>query len=297
MTLRVVFIGCVESSRIALESLLAVPGVEVVGVVSRAASSFNADFVALAPLADAHAIPRLEVDAAEEKAAMAAWIAARAPDVIYCIGWSWLLPPSLLALPPLGVVGFHPAALPRNRGRHPIVWALALGLEETASSFFFMQADADSGDLLSQRAVPIAYADDAASLYARICAAMREQIPEFTAALRDGTLQARPQDAALATAWRKRTAEDGQIDWRMPAEGIRNLVRALARPYPGAHFMHGGQAVKLWRCEVVDCRERHHEPGKVLEAGDGRLVIKCGDAAVALLEHELQRIPQKGDYL
>lgn len=297
MTLRVVFIGCVESSRVALESLLSVPGVSVVGVVTRETSGFNSDFVALAPLAQAAGIPVLQVDASESKAQMQAWIAACAPEVIYCIGWSWLLPQSLLDLPRLGVVGFHPAALPRNRGRHPIVWALALGLEETASSFFFMQADADSGAILSQQRIPIAYEDDAASLYRKICDAMREQIPQFTAALRDGAWQASPQDESLASSWRKRTERDGEIDWRMPAEGVRNLVRALARPYPGAHFVHQGRAVKLWRVRVVNSSERNLEPGRVIGYQDGHPLIKCGIDAVCLIEHELPALPAEGEYL
>jgi len=41
-----------------------------------------------------------------------------------------------LGIAPLGVVGFHPAALPANRGRHPLIWALFLGLKKTASTFF-----------------------------------------------------------------------------------------------------------------------------------------------------------------
>ena len=31
----------------------------------------------------------------------------------------------------MGVVGFHPALLPNNRGRHPLIWAKALGLDKS----------------------------------------------------------------------------------------------------------------------------------------------------------------------
>jgi len=65
----------------------------------------------------------------------------------------WLVqinPKESLDLPHLGVIDFHPAALPANRGRHPIIWALVLGLQETASTFFFMDEGADSGDIISQ---------------------------------------------------------------------------------------------------------------------------------------------------
>ena len=34
-------------------------------------------------------------------------------------------------MPALGVIGYHPAELPKNRGRHPLIWALVLGLKKT----------------------------------------------------------------------------------------------------------------------------------------------------------------------
>ena len=83
------------------------------------------------------------------------WISNLAPDVIFCFGWSGLLKKELLQIPPMGVIGYHPTALPKNRGRHPITWALNLGLKETASTFFFMDDGIDSGDILSQKKVLI----------------------------------------------------------------------------------------------------------------------------------------------
>jgi len=68
----------------------------------------------------------------------------------------------------MGVVGFHPAALPANRGRHPLVWVLVLGLREAASTFFWMGEGVDTGDLLSQAKVPIYESEDAANLYERV---------------------------------------------------------------------------------------------------------------------------------
>ena len=57
-------------------------------------------------------------------------------DIIYCFGWSQIIKKELLEITPMGVIGFHPAALPNNRGRHPIIWALALGLNENSFDLF-----------------------------------------------------------------------------------------------------------------------------------------------------------------
>jgi len=143
----------------------------------------------------------------------------------------------MLAAAPLGVVGFHPAALPANRGRHPLIWSLALGLEQTASTFFFMDAGADSGDILLRRALAIDPTDDARTLYDKVCACALEQITQFVSQLANGSFAREPQAHAQANIWRKRGMADGKIDWRMSAVSVHNLVRALAKPYVGAHLL------------------------------------------------------------
>ena len=47
-----------------------------------------------------------------------------------------------------------PVGAAANRGRHPLIWALALGLTETGSTYFLMDARADAGPILSQRPSP-----------------------------------------------------------------------------------------------------------------------------------------------
>src|SRR5260370_40163428 len=111
--------------------------VEIVGVVTRQDSSNNADFQSLQPLARAHNLPLFCADR-RDQAALAEWLGSRAPDIVFCLGWSTLLQGQVLRIPRLGAVGYHPTALPRNRVRQPLIWSLALGLKESASTFFLM---------------------------------------------------------------------------------------------------------------------------------------------------------------
>ncbi len=297
--MRIVYIGCVESSERMLRQVLRIPEAEVVGIVTRRSSSFNADFASLEPLAEENDIP-CYIDTDNNQADMASWIRERHPEVGYCFGWSYLLNPEVLSIPELGFIGFHPTKLPRNRGRHPIIWALALGLEETASSFFFMEEGADTGDLLSQRDVPIHWEDDARSLYDRLIDVAKEQISNFTPQLAAGEYSREPQNDAKANYWRKRSREDGEIDWRMSSNSVYNLIRALTRPYPGAHCIVNGHEVKIWSADVVDDEFEdvgHLEPGKVLPSDDERVAVKCGEGVVGIQEHEFDELPEEGDYL
>jgi len=292
--MRAVFIGTVEFSATLLEVLLEHPDTELVGLITRERSTANADHQDLTPLVRDAGCPVFTGDDIE---AMTDWIRARRPDVVFCLGWSRLLPATLLAIPPMGVIGYHPAALPENRGRHPIIWTLALGLSQTASTFFLMDEGADSGDILSQEVVPVADDDDAASLYRRLCEVARKQLVTLIHDLAGKTLCRIPQDHTQASYWRKRTPKDGRIDWRMPAKGIYNLVRALTRPYPGAHFEYEDRDVKVWRARLVHHDQPDIEPGKILATDGGRMTVKCGVAAIDLLEHELRVPPGEGEYL
>lgn len=299
--MRIVFIGCVDFSHALLSHVLTLCDAEVVGVITRETSNFNTDFCSLKALAAQSDIPYL-LDAGNHQAEMVAWAASLRPDVIYCFGWPYLLGKEILGVPPLGVIGYHPTALPMNRGRHPIIWTLALGLTKTASSFFFMDEGADSGDLLSQKSLEVKREDDATTLYTRLKEVALKQVHEFTPLLCSGKYSRTPQNHAHANLWRKRTKADGKIDWRMPSEGIYNLVRALSYPYPGAHIEYEGTEIKVWQCEVATKgypREEilNFEPGRVIAATTEGLDIRCGDGVIRLTKHGFCTFPQLGTYL
>jgi methionyl-tRNA formyltransferase len=293
---KVAFIGCVAFSRSALSLVVGLPGVELVGVVTRQASSLNADFTPLEDIAHARKSPVFLADR-HDRTELAGWLRDLKPDVVYCLGWPNLLRRDVLEVPRLGCVGFHPAALPNNRGRHPVVWALALGLTETASTFFLMDEGADTGDIISQVPIAISNEDNAGTLYAKITAEALIQISTITAELQSGTLRRCHQPKGSGNSWRKRRKSDGQVDWRMDNRAIYNLVRALTRPYVGAHCIVDAREVKIWRTELADCRWRNCEPGKVIESDAAGITVKCGEGAITLLEHEFHVPPAKGSYL
>jgi methionyl-tRNA formyltransferase len=283
--MRIVFIGAVEFSLRALEKVLSL-NANVVGVCTLKTSSFNSDFVDLTVCSNKKNIPSIYVDDINSPTSLE-WIANLNPDVVFCFGLSRLLKSGILNVAPMGVVGFHPAALPANRGRHPIIWALALGLTETASTFFFMNEGADSGDILSQSFIPINDYDDARSLYDKVVSKALDQIEEFLPKLIDKDYDRIAQDDSKSNTWRKRGREDGVIDWRMSATSIHNLVRALGKPYVGAEFHFNEVNYKVWKTEVIVNDVSNIEPGKVVDIdSSGFPVVKCGDKAIKLIYTE-----------
>lgn len=282
--MQIAFIGAVEFSRRCLAATLEAGG-EVVLVVAPPAEKArrNADWADLQGLAAEKGLP-FQLCANVNDPAVVQGLRAAKPDVLFVFGLSQLVGPELLAIPRLGVIGSHPSLLPEGRGRHPLIWALALGLRETGLSFFWADEGADSGDILWQRPFSITPEDDAATLYRKISNLAETAISEFLPQLAAGTAPRRKQDSSRATYWRKRGEADGEIDWSGPSTVAHNLVRALTRPYVGAHTFLAGERLTVWRAHPVPA-PAGPAPGTVL-ASAGGLTVKTQDGALRLTEFD-----------
>jgi len=293
--MRIVFIGTVEFSKKALEKLIDI-NANIVGVCTKEESKFNSDYADLTPICNEKAIPYKNTNDINSKENIE-WIGSLKPDIIFCFGWSSLIKKELLDLTPMGVIGYHPAKLPQNRGRHPLIWALSLGLKNSASTFFFMEEGADDGDILSQKDFDILYTDDAQTLYNKLIDIALIQIEEFIPQLENKTFKRIEQNHNEANIWRKRGKADGKIDFRMNSETIYNLVRALTKPYIGAHVEYKGEDINIWKVNVIENTQSNLESGKVLEIKENSIVVKTYNSAVEILEHEFNELPKVGDYL
>lgn len=295
--MRILFIGTVDFSYEALKTLIERKS-KVVGVVTKSISKFNSDYKDLTKLCNDNLIPFLLYDK-ESIADYKIFIFSKKPDIIYCFGWSHILEEEVFNFPRYGAVGFHPAELPNNRGRHPIIWALALGLKKTASTFFFINEGADTGDIISQETILIKSDDTAGKLYQKIINVALEQIKRITKDFekKKGHICRKKQKTSAGNYWRKRGKRDGIIDFRMSSEGIYNLIRALNHPYVGAHIVYKDRDVIIWEAEIVNCHLKNIEPGKVLQVSENRIKVKTSDEAIILTNHEFKILPKEGEYL
>ncbi|WP_107697501.1 formyltransferase family protein [Campylobacter concisus] len=293
--MKILFIGTVEFSYKALKKLIEL-NAEIVGICTKKKSDFNSDFADLTPLCKKAGIPFKYIDDINSNENIA-WIRSLSPDIIFCFGWSNLIKKDLLGLPKMGVVGYHPALLPKNRGRHPLIWALALGLNDSGSTFFFMTEGADDGDILSQEKIEILYEDDAKSLYNKVSNVALKQIETFLPKLQNNSFKTIKQNNDLANVWRKRGKVDGKIDFRMTSRAIYNLVRALTKPYVGAHVEYNGQDISIWKAEEVEFDQNNIEFGKVLENDGKSIVVKTYDKAIKIIDHDFKELPKVGEYI
>ena len=185
--MRILFIGSVKFSESLLKKLI-LNGSNIIGIIALSTKKYNSDYCDLIPLALENNISSISVEDVNSDNSIN-WIKEKKPDIIFCFGWSRILKKGLLSIPKIGVIGYHPSLLPNNRGRHPIIWSLVLGLQETGSTFFIMDEGVDSGDIISQRVVPISFDDTALTLYKKLELIAADQLLELLPSISNRTFK------------------------------------------------------------------------------------------------------------
>lgn len=276
--MRIVFVGTVEGSRIAFDSLIEAGHTPVLVVtLPQDAAERHSDFVDLTAPARALGIDVHNTTNINAQTTIDA-IAAADPDLTLVLGWSQICRQPFRDIARTGTIGFHPAALPRLRGRGVIPWTILRDEATTGSTLFWLDDGVDSGDILLQRLFSLDPGETARSLYDKHTRNMREMVPEAVSLLRQGTPPRLAQDESRASYCAKRTPEDGLIDWHQPAQSILRLVRAVGAPYPGAFTLQDGEKIRIDEAVPEPHPGRYiGMAGQVQAHVDDGFVVMCGD--------------------
>lgn len=286
--MRAVVVGAVETTRTALHAVAATPGWSVAAVMTLAPelAGRHSDYVDLT--ADAAAAGARLVHVADCNAPDAvALIAALAADLVLVVGWSQICRAEFQAAASGRVVGYHPAPLPRLRGRAAIPWTILLAEPISAGTLFWIDDGVDTGLVLAQQFFHVPADATAASLYALHLEALKAMLPPALIAIAGGNPPRLPQDERCATWAARRGPEDGLIDWSRPAGDIARLVRAVGRPYPGAFTHLRDEALTIWAAASDDgAAYAAAAPGQVVAVdGEGRFAVRTGCGGI-LRVHE-----------
>lgn len=283
-------IGC-EGIRALLDS-----GFEIAAVFTHKDNpNENVWFDSVAELAASKGIPVYAPDDVNH----AVWvnrIREMAPDIIFSFYYRDMLKEEILDLPYHGCLNLHGSLLPKYRGRCPINWVLVNGESETGVSLHYMVKSADAGDIVAQQRVPIADDDTALTLHRKAAVATGELLRETLPLIRQGEAARTPQVKSEATYFGGRKPADGQIDWTRSAREVRNLVRAVTKPYPGAFSHNGARKYLFWSVTETPSPDQSARPGLILSTQP--LVVACGDGALRIdSAQEENGVPMTGTQL
>jgi methionyl-tRNA formyltransferase len=175
---------------------------------------------------------------------------AWAPDVIVVAAFGQILRKAVLELPMHGCINVHASLLPRWRGASPIQAAIMHGDADAGVTIMKMDAGLDTGPMLSQRGIPIATGDTAASLSEKLAKLGADLLVETLPRYLAGELQPQPQPETGVTTVSMLGKSDGLLEPNLVAEVLERKVRAF-NPWPGAYIMWKGQPLKVHRAHVA----------------------------------------------
>ena len=210
-------------------------------------------------------------------------VRAATPDFLFSFYFRQMMGAELLSIPAVAALNMHGSLLPRYRGRAPVNWVLVNGETETGVSLHHMDAKPDHGDLVGQRRVAIGREDTAESLTRKLAAEAAILLRETQPRLDAGTAPRAPQDHSKSSYFEGRRPADGCLEWGRPAEDLRNLVRAVTDPWPGAFAHFEGRKLLVWAAETRPAW-RDAAPGRLLVDREGSPLVATGEGALELLD-------------
>jgi methionyl-tRNA formyltransferase len=131
-------------------------------------------------------------------------------------------------------INFHGSLLPKYRGRTPHIWSIINNENKTGITAHYIEKGCDEGDIIFQEQMIIEdhhTGFDILSLYYIKYPIIIKKVLEM---INENYVIRIPQSHNLATFFPKRSPNDGQINWNWQKERLKNWVRALSNPYPGA---------------------------------------------------------------
>jgi methionyl-tRNA formyltransferase len=217
------------------------------------------------------AAEELDVLLPARRSTVAPLLASVQPDLVVCMGFPWKIPPDALAVPRLGWLNGHPSLLPRHRGPLPVAWAIREGDEEIGITFHRMDADLDTGPILSQRRYTVGELRPPDALYLEFGPTVGEALAEALerlAAGDEGTPQ--PAGGGYESFFAE---EDVQLDLSRPADEVHRLAWAWRYAISlggtrGALLELDGKPVRVLATSLTEV-----EGARRLDCGDGPLWI------------------------
>ena len=248
-------------------------GVDIALVVTHEDSpTENLWFESVADLCQAEGIPYITPSDARAPELLAQ-VQAATPDMLFSFYYRHMLPASILEVAP--AYNMHGSLLPQFRGRAPVNWAVLQGATETGATLHEMTVKPDAGAIVAQTAVPILPDDTAFEVFGKVTVAAEQTLWGVLPALLDGTAPRQLNDLRQGGYFGGRKPDDGRIDWKLPAQQVYNLHRAVAPPYPGA-FTEVNNVIYI----IEKARLSKHSAGSLppgLAVVDNCVFGVCGD--------------------
>ncbi len=206
------------------------------------------------------------------------------------MGWQRLMPGYLLDRFMFGVYGFHGSSgyLPYGRGRSPLNWSLILGDQRFILNLFRYDENADSPNVFDNEMFEINEHDTIRTLQYKNLISSKRLLVKLLQAYIEGDIRVRMSSRDHDTWYKKRTAEDGKLDFHNKTRELYNLIRGVTKPFPGAFAWIGEEKIIVWEAAPFDdmLDFSTFAPGEVTDIFEQMLVVRTVDGSLLIKDYE-----------
>lgn len=198
-------------------------------------------------------------------------------DIIFMQGYHYRIKKDLLKNERIKIVNFHQSLLPQYGGRHPLNWAILKGEKVTGITFHYITDEFDEGDIMLQEKIRISENDNVITLYNKTIKAGSKNIRKVLALLYDSSFKPSEQDLTKRKYFAPRGPKDGEILRDDTFEQIKNKIRALVFPYPGAFIYLNGKRIILDDVKKIRKAKKYHNISFV-GRHDRDIILRAADS-------------------
>jgi len=208
------------------------------------------------------------------------------PDIIITCAYGQIIPEVILNCPKYGCINVHGSLLPKLRGGAPIHHAIINGDKKTGITIMYMDKLMDSGDIISQKEIPILNEDNLDSVYEKMSQLGANLLIETLPSIIDGTNKRIKQNENEVTFGYNITKEEEKIEFSKKSLDIHNQIRGLSS-VPGAYCFIDDKRLKVYASEITN-RKSDKPSGTIINIDKTGIYVNTKDFVVKLTDIKLE---------
>lgn len=200
-------------------------------------------------------------------------------DAAVVASFNYKIPKVLLDIPKAGFINIHPSLLPKYRGGNPYSSVIINGETETGVTLHFMDEGFDTGDIITQRKVPISPRETMGTLFNRLNLLGMQMLVGTLAEFEKGDLPRYKQPQGEFVLGSSIKDEDLFIDYSKSAEEIDRFIRGL-NPFLIASTTFRTNMIKIFMANIVNKDSSKYPIGSISKVENDKFYIATGNGFI-----------------
>lgn len=163
------------------------------------------------------------------------------PDIVLSVGYRHIIPEKYINKIPYGVINFHKAFLPYNRGAYPAAWSIIKN-DPTGISMHYMDKGIDTGPIIAQKKINPLPEETAEVFYERLENEQMKMFESYWSRIKNDDVSFKHQKTgSIHTKKDFKNILELKLDKQYTGGDLLNLMKATTfKPYKNLHFIQDG---------------------------------------------------------